>query len=113
MGEIVRITKANGNSLQEDPMEQAVIPDEIEPGVPCSQAVVPTVDIYTARILFDITQKMVEQTVDRRVSLLEKRIIERDKDIMRAIRKIQARTMLTEKQVKIPWWHKLFKKGKY
>lgn len=85
--------------------------DSRKPDEHCPQALVPTIDIYSARVLFSLTQKMVEDAVDRRVSLLEKRIDERDREVMRAIRKIQTRFLLHQDPVKLPWWRKLFQRG--
>lgn len=81
-----------------------------EPQSPHGQAVVPTIDLYSARVLFSLTQKMVEDALDRRVSLLEKRIEERDREVLRTVRKIQTRMMIQQSQVKLPWWRRLFKR---
>lgn len=72
-----------------------------------NNAVVPTIDIYSARVLLTLTQRMVEEAVDRRVSLLEQNIEARDQEIMRAIRKMQARLVIRQGQVKLPWWRRL------
>lgn len=74
-----------------------------------SQAVVPTIDIYTAKVIFNLTQKMVEDTVDRRVSALEKKIEHRDHEVMRMIRRIQAQVVMQQNKHSLPWWKKLFK----
>lgn len=73
-----------------------------------TQSIVPTMDIYTARFLFNITQKMVEDTVDRRISLMEKNIEARDQEVMRIIRKIQARLIMQQNKTKLPWWRRFF-----
>lgn len=73
-----------------------------------STAVVPTIDLYSAKVLLTLTQRMVEETVDRRVSLLEKKIEERDQEITRAIRKIQARMVMRQAKMRQPWWRRLF-----
>ncbi len=73
-----------------------------------SNAVVPTIDIYSAKVLLTLTQRMVEETVDRRVSQLEKNIKDRDQEIMRAIRKMQARMVIHQGKVQLPWWRRLF-----
>lgn len=92
---------------------------EKQPGVdqfrelqsPLCQAVVPTIDLYSARVLFSLTQKMVEDALDKRVTLLEKRIEERDREVLRAMRKIQTRMMIQQSQVILPWWQRLFKRN--
>jgi len=76
---------------------------------PYPHAIVPTIDVYTAKVLFSLTKKMVEDTVDRRVSALEKNIENRDREIMRTIRKIQAQVVVQQNKTKLPWWRKLFK----
>lgn len=75
-----------------------------------SRALIPTVDIYTAKIFFNFTQKIVEEAVDRRVSRLEEKIKDRDKEIMRSIRKLQAGLVMQQqnKIAALPWWRKLF-----
>lgn len=78
---------------------------------PSSRAVVPTIDIYTARVIFDLTQRMVEDTVDKRVSLLEKKIEERDMEIMRSIRRIQSGIAIRHSREKTSWWQRLFNRG--
>ncbi|MDD4169000.1 MAG: hypothetical protein PHD36_01845 [Desulfotomaculaceae bacterium] len=77
-----------------------------------AQAIVPTIDIYTAKFFFNITQKMVEDAVDQRVSILEKNIEGRDQELMRIIRKIQARMFMQQNKPKLPWWKRLFSQGK-
>lgn len=76
---------------------------------PYLQAIVPTIDIYTAKVLFNLTQKMVEDTVDRRISVLEKNIEHRDREVMRMIRRIQAQVVVQQNKPSLPWWRKLFK----
>jgi hypothetical protein len=76
---------------------------------PYSRAIVPTIDIYTAKTLFSLTQKMVEDTVDRRVSALEKNIEKRDQEVTPIIRNIQAQGVVQQNKSKLPWWRKLFK----
>jgi len=76
--------------------------------IPWTKAVVPTIDIYSAKVLLTLTQRMVEETVDRRVSLLEKHIEDRDQEIMRAIRKMQAKLVIRQGKVQLPWWRRLF-----
>jgi hypothetical protein len=73
-----------------------------------TNAVVPTIDIYSAKVLLTLTQRMVEETVDRRVSLLEKKIEDRDQEIMRAIRKMQAKMVIQQGRGQLPWWRRLF-----
>lgn len=102
MGDLVHIPKTDEISLNNEPAEAET---------PLSRAVVPTVDIYTARVFFNITRKIVEETVDRRVSLLEKNIKERDREIMRTMRKMQARLVMQQNKAAQPWWRKLFKRG--
>lgn len=112
MGELVCINKSSEEDLLKESMERDIELDrDMEPEISEWRAVVPTIDIYRAKLLFNLTQKMVEDTVDRRVSLLEKQIEERDKEIMRAIRKIQSRTAIkgTDRR---PWWQRLFQRGK-
>lgn len=77
---------------------------------PYSQAIVPTIDVYTAKVLFSLTQKMIEDTVDKRVSALEKNIERRDQEVMRMIRRIQAQVVIQQNKPKslLPWWRKLF-----
>jgi len=78
-----------------------------------SQAVVPTIDVYAAKVLFGLTQKMIEDTVDRRVSALEKNIERRDLEVMRTIRRIQAQVVIQQQnkpKSPLTWWKKLFKK---
>ncbi|MCG9966683.1 hypothetical protein L9W92_01255 [Pelotomaculum terephthalicicum JT] len=76
---------------------------------PYSQAVVPTIDVYTAKVLFSLTQKMIEDTVDKRVSALEKNIERRDQEVMRTIRRIQAQVIVQQNKSPLPWWKKIFK----
>ncbi len=79
-----------------------------------SRALVPTVDIYTARMFFNFTRNIVEETVDRRVSLLEEKIKDRDQEIMRSIRKLQARLAMQQQNkaaAALPWWRKLFNRA--
>jgi len=99
MGELVHLNETISNSDQDSEVHY-------------SQAIVPTIDIYTARFLFNVTQKMVEDAVDRRVSILERNIEARDQEIMRAIRKIQARMVTQQNKVKLPWWRRLFSQHK-
>ncbi|MDD4239653.1 MAG: hypothetical protein PHT62_14055 [Desulfotomaculaceae bacterium] len=73
-----------------------------------TNAIVPTIDIYSAKVLLSLTQMMVEEAVDRRVSLLEKKIEDRDQEIMRAIRKMQAKLVIRQGKVQLPWWRRLF-----
>ncbi|MCL6478152.1 MAG: hypothetical protein K6T65_07020 [Peptococcaceae bacterium] len=80
-----------------------------EPGT--TRAIVPTIDLYSARVLLTLTQKMVEDAVDRRVSQLEERIEQRDREIMRSIRKIQNRMLDQQKKAGLPWWRKLFQRS--
>lgn len=109
MGDIVCIDKRNEAYLAKAGTEPGVQTEAgREPEEPCSQAIVPTIDIYTARVIYNLTQKMVEEVVDRRVSLLEKRIEERDKEVMRTIRKIQARMVMEQNKIQQPWWRRLF-----
>ncbi|BAF58736.1 MAG: hypothetical protein HPY89_09620 [Pelotomaculum sp.] len=113
MGELVCISKPCEKDLPgEAVVPEAALDDGGEPEEPASRAVIPTIDIYTAKVLFDITQKMVENAVDRRVSLLEKRIEDRDREIMRTIRKIQARMATQENKAKASWWQRLLGRGK-
>jgi len=74
-----------------------------------SQSLVPTIDIYSAKVLLALTQRMIEDTVDRRVSQLEKKIAERDQEVMRAIRKIQSRLATRQEKVQLPWWRKVLR----
>lgn len=109
MGEIVCIEKKN-----EAYAAEAAIEPEIQTGTgrgpeaPGSRAIVPTMDIYTARVIYNLTQRMVEEVVDRRVSLLEKRIEDRDREVMRTIRRMQARMVMEQNKVRQPWWRSLF-----
>ncbi|MDD3652645.1 MAG: hypothetical protein PHO01_00430 [Desulfotomaculaceae bacterium] len=90
-------------------VKQETTPDDTQAQENLStQAIVPTIDIYTAKFLFNITQKMVEEAVDRRVSILEKNIELRDQEIMRIMRRIQARMIMQQNKPKEPWWRKLF-----
>lgn len=109
MGDLVCINKPQEKDLIKISKEDETTPrSDRESEVPYSRAVVPTVDIYAAKVLFDLMQKMVEDTVDRRISLLEKQIGERDKEIMRAIRKIQARMVMEKSKAPQTWWQRLF-----
>lgn len=72
-----------------------------------SRALVPTIDIYSAKVLLALTQRMIEDTVDRRMSQLEKRIADRDQELMRAIRKMQSRLAVRQEKVRLPWWRKV------
>ncbi|OPX82167.1 MAG: hypothetical protein A4E52_02086 [Pelotomaculum sp. PtaB.Bin013] len=102
MGELIYARKQDENSLTGDNHEWEG---------PYSQAVVPTIDVYTAKVLFSLTQKMIEDTVDKRVSALEKNIERRDQEVMRTIRRIQAQVVIQQNKPKSPltWWKKLFK----
>lgn len=115
MGDLVCMNKPK--EVENDLIEVTATPETTSEGgqeaeAPASRAVVPTIDIYTARVLFNLTQKMVEETVDRRISLLEERIEDRDKEIMRTIRKMQARMIVHPGKIQVPWWRKLFQRGK-
>lgn len=77
-----------------------------------SQAIVPTIDVYTAKIFFGLTKKMVEDTVDKRITALEKNIESRDQEVMRTIRRIQAQVTVQQTQISLPWWKKIFRKNK-
>jgi hypothetical protein len=99
MGDLVCINRMDDS----DRVTEAEIAE-----IPCTNAIVPTIDIYSAKVLLTLTQKMVEETVDHRVSLLEKKIENRDQEIMRAIRKMQARMVLRQGNVQLPWWRRLF-----
>lgn len=113
MGDLVCINKPNETDLIKVTVEhESASSSNRESDAPYARAVVPTMDIYAARVLFNLTQKMVEDAVDRRVSLLEKHIAERDKEIMRTIRKVQARLVVQQNKVQLPWWRKLFNRGK-
>lgn len=94
-----------------EPAEQALISDAdiLQEDIPL-RAVVPTIDIYSASVFIKISQKMFEDTLDSRISLLEKKLSDRDREIMRSIRRIQSRMLLQQSKVRVPWWQKLFKK---
>lgn len=85
-GDLVSIAKNDADILNKEENNEAA-----GAGASYSRALVPTVDIYTARLFFNFTRNIVEETVDRRVSLLEEKIKDRDQELMRAIRKLQAR----------------------
>ncbi len=104
MVELVCIRKAEENQI--DYIEENIT-ESTEPG-PVSGAIVPTIDIYTARVLFNLTQKIVEDTIDKRVSFLEEKIEERDMEIMRSIRRIQSRMAIRHGREKLSWWQKVF-----
>jgi hypothetical protein len=109
MGDLMRITKTSADILNKEENNETA-----EAGTFHSRALVPTVDIYTARVFFNFTQKIVEETVDRRVSLLEEKIMERDREVMRSIRKLQARLLMQQQNkaaAALPWWRKLFNRG--
>ncbi len=113
MVELVFFNNQSQASSEKDIVNQDIAAtSNLETEVPYRRAIVPTVDVYTARILFNFTQKIVEDTVDRRMSLLEKHLEERDKEIMRSIRRIQAQTAMRQSNIQKPWWRKLFKRGK-
>lgn len=113
MGNLVRINKPEVKDPAEDFTGNRTAPESgPEPVLPEQTALVPTIDLYKAKVLFNLTQKMVEDTVDRRVSLLEKRIKERDKEIMQSIRRIQSRIVMQNKTSKQPWWLRLFQRRK-
>jgi hypothetical protein len=76
--------------------------------IPLTRAVVPTIDIYSAKFLLSLTQRMIEEAVDRRVTVLEKNIEARVQEIMRAIRKMQANMIIRQGKVQLPWWRRLF-----
>lgn len=99
MGDLVCINKPDDS----DRVKEAEIAE-----TPCTNAVVPTIDIYSAKFLLTLTQRMVEEAVDRRVSLLEKNIEDRDQEIMRTIRKMQAKLVIRQGKVQLPWWRRLF-----
>jgi hypothetical protein len=109
MGDLMRIAKTDAVILNKGEDKETA-----EAGTFHSRALVPTVDIYTARVFFNFTQKIVEETVDRRVSLLEEKIKDRDQEIMRSIRKLQARLVMQQQNkaaAALPWWRKLFNRG--
>ncbi len=113
MGNLVRINKPDAKDLEVNGTENLTVPESgPEPEVHEPNALVPTIDIYKAKVLFNLTQKIVEDTVDRRVSLLEKRIKERDKEIMQSIRRIQSRMVMQNQTRQQPWWLRLFQRGK-
>ncbi|HQD76492.1 MAG: hypothetical protein RJR37_11420 [Peptococcaceae bacterium MAG4] len=108
MGDLVSIAKNDADILNKEENNEAA-----GAGASYSRALVPTVDIYTARLFFNFTRNIVEETVDRRVSLLEEKIKDRDQELMRAIRKLQARLAMQQqnKAAALPWWRKLFNRG--
>ncbi|MGI6492312.1 MAG: hypothetical protein GX949_04670 [Peptococcaceae bacterium] len=100
MGELVCInTTEQGDPLAEQ--EQVAAENN------WSRALVPTIDIYSAKVLLALTQRMVEDTVDRRISQLEKKMADRDQEVMRAIRKIQGRLAVRQEKVRLPWWRRV------
>ena len=99
MGDLVCINRPDDS----DRVTEAEIAE-----IPWTKAIVPTIDIYSAKVLLTLTQRMVEEAVDRRVSLLEKHIEDRDQEIMRAIRKMQAKMVIRQGNVQLPWWRRLF-----
>lgn len=113
MGDLVCINKANELDLT-----KAVAGGDngttgnLGQNAASTKAIVPTMDIYAARVFFNLTQRMVEAAVDRRVSLLERKIDERDQEIMRIIRKMQAKMAVQKNKIQLPWWQKLFYRGK-
>ncbi len=111
MGNLMPINMPGKKEKGNAPEGQALVSnvDMLSEEIP-SKAVVPTIDIYSASVFLRISQKMFEDTLDSRISLLEKKLGERDRDIMRAMRRIQARMLLQQHKVHIPWWQKLFKK---
>lgn len=102
MRSITQARKLDGEYLTDDDIEE-------EKYCSYTQAIVPTIDVYTAKVLFSMTQKMIEDTVDKRVSALEKNIEQRDREIMRMIRKVQAQVIVRQAKPSLPWWKKLFK----
>ncbi|NLI13586.1 hypothetical protein [Pelotomaculum propionicicum] len=113
MGNMVPLNIPVEKKAVHDPAGEALVsnantaPEEVS-----LKAVVPTIDIYAASVFLKISQKMFEDTLDSRISLLEKKLEERDREITRAMRRIQARMLLQQHKVHIPWWQKLFKKKK-
>ncbi len=113
MGKLMPINMPGEKETANDPARQALISnvDMLSEDIP-SKAVVPTIDIYSASVFLRISKKMFEDTLDSRISHLEKKLGERDREIMRAMRRIQARMLLQQNKVRVPWWQKLFKKKK-
>jgi len=113
VGNLMPINMPDEKETANAPAGQALISNvEILSEKIPSKAVVPTIDIYSASVFLKISQKMFEDTLNSRISLLEKKLGERDREIMRAMRRIQARMLLQQHKVHIPWWQKLFKKKK-
>ncbi|MCL6635276.1 MAG: hypothetical protein K6T29_05845 [Peptococcaceae bacterium] len=108
MGDIVAIDKSKETRAVKGAEEKTVSGGGRDTEPPYARAVVPTIDIYAARVLYNLTQRMVEDVVDRRISLLEKQIEERDKEVMRTIRRIQAKMVMEQNKVQLPWWRRLF-----
>jgi len=111
VGNLMPFNMPGEKDTEHGPARQAFNVDILSEEIP-SKAVVPTIDIYSASVFLKISQKMFEDTLDKRISLLEKKLGERDREIMRAMRRIQARMLLQQHKVHIPWWQKLFKKKK-
>ena len=110
MGNAVQITKTGSpeppapecSQSGDSPPQKA-----FEPEVETYRAVVPTIDLYAAGVLLNFARLAVEEVFDRKLSQLEEKIAERDREVMQAIRRIQAR-LATEKKVSTKWWQKLF-----
>ncbi len=113
MGNMVPLNKPAGKKAVPETAGETLISNvnTVPEEVPLN-ALVPTIDIYAASVFLKISQKMFEDTLNSRISLLEKKLDERDREIMRAMRRIQARMLLQQHKVNIPWWRKLFKKKK-
>jgi hypothetical protein len=113
MRNLVHINKPDTKNSEVNSTENhTVLKSAPEPEAPESNALVPTIDLYKAKVLFNLTQKMVENTVDRRISLLEKKIKKRDKEIMQSIRRIQSQMVMQRKTRQQPWWLRLFQRDK-
>ena len=111
MGNLMPFNMPDEKDTEHGPARQSFNVDILSEEIP-SKALVPTIDIYSASVFLKISQKMFEDTLDNRISFLEKKLGERDREIMRSMRRIQARMLLQQHKVHIPWWQKLFKKKK-
>jgi len=111
MGDVVQMNRAAGSPApvgsENGQAHEEKSPGALEPEVENHRAVVPTIDLYAAGVLLNFARLAVEEVVDRRVSQLEEKIALRDREVMQAIRRIQAR-LATEKKAPSPWWQRLF-----
>lgn len=110
MGDVVQINKAGNpvpTTIECSQAQENAPAAAFEPEVETCRAVVPTIDLYAAGVLLNFARLAVEEVFDRKLSQLEKKIAERDREVMQAIRRIQAR-LAAERKSSPKWWQKLF-----